>query len=130
MRLIVEKTKKVDVPNDPDMGYINIRALSMEELAEIESKASDMVVGEKGVNISLNNYEKANRIAGKCLKGWGNMFDSKGEELKYNSSSLEMMSHLELMVEGKKVRFLEWVCDCHTKFREEIKEEEGVAQGN
>lgn len=131
MRLTGDKTKRIDIPNDPDFGFINIRALSKEERSSIESKSSETTVGAGGnVVLTINNHNRTNLVAQKCLKGWGNIFDVNGEELKFNMPSLEKVSHMSLVIDGKKVRFLEWVDSVHSDFIAEIEQEEPISEGN
>lgn len=119
MRLSLEKTKRIDVPGDEDNGYINIKCLSQEQLANIESRSSDMAFdGSGGIKVSINSYSRANLVAKKCLVGWGNFFDEKGEELKF-PRDIDKASNYSVVVDGKHVRFLEWVEECHTIFRNE-----------
>lgn len=130
MRLTLDKIKRVEVPGDEDGGFVNIRALSLEEIAAIEAKSSDMGFKEDGgVTISINSYNRTNLVARKCLKGWGNFFDEKGEELKF-PKDIDRAAKYTININGKDMRFLEWVEHEHTKHREEIKEEEGVASKN
>ena len=130
MRLSINKNKKVDVPNDEDGGFINIKALSIEELANIESKSSDMAYDATGnVKVTINPYKRANLVARKCLTGWGNFFDEKGEELKF-PKDVDRAALYSINIDSKDMRFLEWVEQCHTILRDEIADEMGVASKN
>jgi len=130
MRLTLDKIKRVEVPGDEDGGYINIKALSLEDLAGIEAKSSDMAfTGDGGVTVSVNSYSRANLVARKCLTGWGNFFNEKGEELRF-PKDIDRAAKYSIRIGGKETRFLEWVEQEHTKHREEIAEEMGAASKN
>lgn len=129
MRLTAEKTKKVNVPNDPDSGYVVIRALSRDELAHSESASSSVNIGGE-VSVIVDPYKRANLIATSCLKGWGNFFDSYGNEIKFNNKSLQTVKDMSVVIEDKPVRFFEWVKDEHDKFFNEVEEEKKVALKN
>jgi len=130
MRLSTEKTKRVLVPNDPDDGYVIIRALSVEELSEIESKSSTVSVSEGKAQVVVNSYDRINGVARGCIKGWGNMFDAAGTELKFNAGNLEKVKKFNISVDSKKIRFFQWIDEEHAKFIEEVSEEIGAAQEN
>ncbi|MFA5347453.1 MAG: hypothetical protein WC294_04910 [Methanoregula sp.] len=130
MRLTLDKIKRVEVPGDEDGGFVNIKVLSLEDLAAIEAKSSDMAFTENGgVTVSINSYNRANLVARKCLTGWGNFFNEKGEELKF-PKDIGRAARYSITINGKEIRFLEWVEQCHTQHREEIKEEMAVASKN
>ncbi len=128
MRLSIEKTKTIKVPNDPDGGYVNIRLLSIDERAKIESDTSTIDIVNNGVVV--NPYNRDNGVASACLKGWGNMYDAQGNELKFNNSNLVKAGSFGIEIDGKMVRFLKWVADEHDKFVEEVAAENKVAEGN
>lgn len=130
MRLQIEKTKKIEVPNDPDSGYINIRALSQEEIDKIQSKSINVAMSDGNASVSVDSYIRENSVAMACLKGWGNFFLANGEELKFGNSSIEKVSHMSINVDGEDIRFLKWVCQCHDDFQKEIKGEMEEARGN
>lgn len=130
MRLTLEKTKRIEVPNDEDGGYINIKFLHQEELANIESRSSETMFDTSGgVKVIVNSYKRTNSVAKKCLVGWGNFFDEKGNELRF-PRDIDKASNYSINVNGKLVRFLEWVESCHTEFRDEVIEEIKVAEKN
>ena len=131
MRLTLEKTRRIDIPNDEDNGFVTIKALSMDHLARIESRCTQtMMDGNEDVQLVLDDYKRANRVATDCLTGWGNMFDTRGKELKFNRKNVMMAANLELLIENKRMRFLDWVDQEHAKFREEVNSESIEASGN
>lgn len=129
MRLTLEKTKRVEIPNDPDGGYINIRLLSLNKIAQIESKCNQTGVDANSeVRISLDPFARENKVARACLVGWGNLFGPKGEELKFNHRNLILAEDFVIHIvdekgEKQKVRFLEWVDSEHSKFYSESEDE-------
>ena len=101
MRLVSVKSRKVDVPNDPDGGYINIKDLSLEEVAQIDSRYFKISDG----GVSMENY--ANRdadFAKACLTGWGNLFDESGRPLKFTPKNIDKASAFVIDVGGEEVR--------------------------
>ena len=131
MRLTVEKNKRVDIPGDEDGGFINIKLLSLHEIARIEAKCQSPGINEKAeVTLALDPFSRENMIALSCLTGWGNMYDSKGKELKFNRKSLAQAEAFVIRVDDKKMRFLEWVDHEHAKFYEEVEDESKVAIKN
>lgn len=131
MRLSQERTKRIDVPGDPDGGYVNIRLLTLHQIAQIEAKCNSTGYSERNeVMLSIDPFNRENLIAKSCLIGWGNMFDAKGKEMKFNQKNLREAEAFVIQVDDKKVRFLEWVDDEHSKFYEENEEEAKVASKN
>lgn len=131
MRLSLEKTKKIAIPGDPDGGFINIKLLSLHQIARIESKCNSTGFNENTeVVMSLDPFSRENMIAKECLTGWGNLFDAAGKELKFSRKSLMQAEAFVIEVDDKKLRFLEWVDDQHTKFYEEVEEEAKEAAKN
>ena len=133
MRLSVEKTKTVPVPNDPDGGFINIRALTEDEIAEIESEAITISVtdGMSNSSLEIDPHKRENGTAIKCLKGWGHMYDLQGAELPFNKSSVELAKkNFAISIDGAKHRFFKWISTEHAKFKEEIAKEEAEALVN
>lgn len=133
MRLTVEKTKRFEVPNDPDGAYINIKALSLEQLARIESKCSKSGMDEDGnFSVSLDPFKRANAVSIACLTGWGGFFDVKGKELKFSVKNLREAAGLGVMMpdEDKPIRLFEWVDQCHNEFLDEIDTEAVEAAKN
>ena len=129
MKLKAAKNKRVEVPNDPDFGYINIKNLSLEEVARIDSKYFKISDG----GVSMENY--ANRdgdFAKACLTGWGNLFDESGRELKFTPKNIEKASAFVIDVgeEEGMVRFYSWVNSEREKFAEEVEAGEQEAEKN
>lgn len=130
MRLTEERTKKVKVPGDPDGAFINIRALTLNEIDRIEEKATSITFGDDEGTVQLKPFKRSNNMALACLKGWGGFFDIKGKELKFNRANLNKAANFEVEIDGKRFRFFEWVDEEHEKFRKEVTEEEKVAIKN
>lgn len=128
MRLTTERVKTVNVPGDPDGGYVNIRLLSVDERARIESNTSKVDIVNNG--FTVNVYQRDNGVASACLKGWGNMYDAQGKELKFNNNNLAKLGQLSIDVDDKKIRFLKWIADEHDKFVEEVEAESKEAAKN
>ena len=127
MRLTNERTKRVEVPNDADGGFIIIRNLSMEEITQIESKY--MTISSEGV--SIKDY--ANKVADFariCLKSWGNFFEAEGSPLTFNAANIERVAQAAIMIKGEKVRFFDWVNTERENFAEEVEREETEAVKN
>lgn len=121
MRLTAEKTFRREVPNDPDGAFVNIRVLSKHHLSSIESKCVENKISEDGAgSIVLNSHKRENLVARDCLTGWGNFFDEKGKELKFNIKNVTLAANFDITLDGKKVRFYEWVDSEHTKCKEEV----------
>lgn len=106
MRLVEEKNKTVYVPDDADGAYIEIRNLSLEVTESIDSKF--YVINENGLELS-DYIARDNALARASLVGWGNFFDVNGKQLKFTPKNIEKASALSLLMDGKKVRFFEWV---------------------
>lgn len=132
MRLTLDKTKTVKVPNDPDNGFINIRALSNDEIAEIESKSMSLTVGQGNeASLELDPYARDNGVAAACLQGWGNMFDPSGKALEYNKQNIELARRkFSIDIDGVTVRFFKWIRDEHDQFIREINEGKEEVAGN
>lgn len=131
MRLSLEKTKRIEVPGDPDAGYINIKELSDEQLAAIEAQSSkiSMTSGDD-VSVSLNSQSRTAKVAKACLTGWGNMFDEKGKILKCTPANVKKASGFVVDIDGERIRFFAWIEKCHMEFKAEIEEELGAASEN
>ena len=130
MRLTAEKTKRVDIPNDPDGGFINIVALTLDEVERLEEKAVEYSLGEDDASYSVKPYKRANLMSRACLRGWGGLFDIKGNSLKFTKAHIKEAAKFEIIIDGQRKRFLEWVDDEHTAFLEEITKEEEEAVKN
>jgi hypothetical protein len=130
MRLTLERTKTVEVPNDPDKGFIKIKLLSMEELAEIEAKSSETGITSDGeAKMVIKPYERANKVAEACLIDWGNFYDELGKPIPFSYKKISKVA--QYVIRGEKdVRFLEWVDDMHQEFMKEVQGEEKVAGKN
>ena len=129
MRLTLEKTKKCSIPKDEDGGFVIIKALSQEELAQIQSKSSEVAIATgDDIKISVDDVKRINLTAHACLTGWGNLFDEKGTEIKFNKANVNKVAQCSVRVESKPTRFLQWVDDCHTAFLAEI--EEGMKEAS
>ena len=127
MKLSAERTKKIEVPGDPDKGFVVIRMLSLEETSQIEGK--HMIISEKG--ISINNYsERDSAYAIACIKDWGNLFDVDNTPIKFNAINMNKVANFAIIIDGETVRFFEWVKRELTKFTEEVEEQEKAAIKN
>lgn len=127
MKLIAQKTKKVDVPNDPDGGFIVIKNLTQEEVAVIEGKYFEVTNKE----VRMVNYaERESEFARACLTDWGNMFDESGRPMKFTPKNIEKASAFSIEIEDKMTRFYEWVNTEREKFAEEVDEAEKEARKN
>ena len=130
MRLKRERTKTVDIPNDPDKGSVTIKLLTLHELDLIEEKSSDLKLGEDDSSMSLKPTKRANAVARACIEGWDNFFNENGKPLKYSKNRIQLTSAFEVDLSDKTVRFFEWVDDEHEKFRKEVTEQEKVSVKN
>ncbi len=125
MRLQTVKTKKVSVPNDPDKAFVILRLLDDETLAHLEEKFMKYELGETETSIGLQPEGRASAVGGRAIKDWGNFFGVKGKELTCNQVNIRKMSKNSVIIDKDEppVRFLKWVDEEHTKFRDEdIKE--------
>lgn len=127
MRLSDARTKTVTVPNDPDGGYIIIKNLSMEEVAQIEGKY--LIVTDKEVRMS-NYSERDSDFVSACLDGWGKLFGPDNRELKFTPLNVDKSSAFVITVDEKRVRFFSWINQERVKFAEEVLEEEESARKN
>ncbi len=132
MRLKSVRTKRVDVPNDPDKGYINIQNLSEEQIAQIDAKYFE--ISDGGVRM-INYATRDGDFAKACLTGWGNLFDESGREMKFNPKNVEKASAFGIETvddKGKDItlRFFTWVNEEREKFAEEVEAEEKLAEKN
>jgi len=129
MKLTSARTKRIEVPNDPEMGFINIRDLSLEEIARIDSKYFE--ISDSGVNM-VNYAGRDGDFAKACLTGWGNLFDESGRELKFNPKNIEKASAFKIDLGGDEgvVRFYTWVNQEREKLAEDVEAEEQVAEKN
>jgi len=129
MRLIAAKTKRVEIPNDPDKGFVTIRNLSLEEVARIDAKYFE--ISESGVN--MKNYaDREADFVRACLTGWGNLFDESGRELKFNPKNVEKASAFAVDVgdDDGYTRFFAWINKERDTFAEEVEAKEQVAEKN
>jgi len=123
MRLTSEKTQRFEIPNDEDGGYINIRLLSLHDISRIEAKCNETGIDDSGnVRVNLDPFKRANLVAQDCMVGWGNMYDTKGKELKFSRKNFASAQHIviDLGGEEKPMRFSEWVDKCHSEFYDSI----------
>lgn len=129
MKLKSAKTKRVVVPHDPEAGFINIKDLSLEEVARIDSKYFE--ISDSGVNM-VNYAGRDGDFAKACLTGWGNLFDESGRELKFTPKNIEKASAFTVDLGGDEgvVRFYTWVNQEREKFAEEVETEEQDAEKN
>lgn len=136
MRLSQERTKKVPIPNDEDHGYVTILDLEDDTIYRIHSKTQDVSMdGDNNQRFSFDPVAREDKMVEACLKGWGNLFDENGNELKFTPGNL--FNARRFIVVGtdekgkeKKYRFYEWVESERLKFAEEVKAEKEVAVGN
>lgn len=127
MRLTKERTKRVDVPNDPDGGFVVLRALSKEAVAQIESEY--MVVTQDGVELR-KFAERQATLARERIKDWGNLEDEYGNPLKCTVKNLELAARFNIDVDGEQKRFFQWVNDEGEKFEDEVDAKETEASKN
>lgn len=133
MKLVAERSKTIEIPGDEDKGFIQIRNLSMEEVAQIESKYVHVTMND----IKMDNFaERDADFARACLKGWGNLYDPSGRDLKFNPKNIATASAFVVTVvdpetnESLRHRFYEWINNEREKFAEEVEAEEEAALGN
>jgi hypothetical protein len=132
MRLTTERTKRIDVPDDPDKAFINIIALDLDLITKIEENCSNIIIGDSDSSDSIG-FKPAKRedgIAKNCLKSFGNFFDVKGSEIKFKKSNFKEVAKFAIDIDGKRVRFFEWVANEHDKFYDEVLIEEKEATKN
>ena len=129
MKLVAAKTKRVDVPNDPEGGFVNIKNLTLEEVARIDAKYFS--VTESGVSM-VDYASREADFAKACLVGWGNLFDESGKELKFNGKNVERASAFAIDAGGEEgtVRFFAWVNGEREKFADEVEAEGQAAEKN
>jgi len=127
MRLTAERTKRVDIPNDPDGAYVIMRNLSLEEVARIEQ--DHMIITDKEVR-TAKFVDRDGNFARECLKDWGNFFDESGKEMKFTQRNIEKAAALSIRIDERAVRFFSWVNEEREKFAEEIEKEEESARKN
>jgi len=134
MRLTSYKTKTINIPGDDDMAFIIIKKLSLHAISQIEAKCSKIIVSsgdDSGMHI--NNTMREDLIAETCITGWGNFFDEKGEEVKFNAKNFKAIAsqcEIRRPDNNKLVRFNEWVDYEHSLFTKEVEESELEVTGN
>jgi len=127
MKLIAQKTKKIEVPGDADGGFVVIKNLSLEEVANIEGKYFEVTNKE----IRMVNYaEREGEFARACLTDWGNLFDESERPMKFTAKNIDKASQFAIEIDGKQTRFYEWINDEREKFAEEVAEQESAARKN
>jgi len=135
MRLTARKTKRYDVPNDPDEGFIVIRHLSKGEVRKVESKVNQLYYqtngsGEGDTRIDFDPYTRSRLFAREAITKWGSMYDLKGRDMKLTAANLDKASVFTMLVNGEKVDFYEWVDDCRKDLDEEVEAETKEAEEN
>ena len=128
MRLTASPVWREDVPNDPDGGFILGKVLDLDTVSSIEAKCSKTGVGDSNeVTVELYGHKRVNMTAKNCLTGWGNLFDEQGKELKFNTKGLREAIKFVVTVKeddkpSRRIRFLEWVDEVHSRKYEEYQE--------
>lgn len=131
MKLTLDKTKRFDVPDDPDGAYITVRGLTLEEIAECESSSTELKVdGDQNASMVLDGYKRVNNIAKKCLIGWGGFFEANGKELTHSRKNQKEVARFAFDIDGVPTRFFEWVEKCHAELQDEIYGQQEVAEKN
>ena len=131
MRLSLDKTQQFPVPGDGDGASITVRALSLEEISEAESSSTELKMDDfNGATMVLDTYKRVNAIARKCLVDWTGFFEANGTVIQFSRKNDKKLAHLGIDIAGKKMRFLEWVDNCHNELQEKIKEEAEQAEEN
>lgn len=131
MRLTVKKSEIFYVPNDEDKAFIEIHALSKEQLAAIDNSSVEASVNGAGDTIVVvKPFIKTNKIAQACLDNWGGFFNENGVEMKFTPGNVQKASNLAVQVGDESIRLFEWVERCHNELLERVEKEYKPALGN
>jgi len=130
MRLTKEVTKRFEVPNDPDGGYIILRHIKSNVLAEIIDRTSSTRVENGEVVGVISGLERKKEIAKEGLTGWGNFEDESGRPLKFTPANIAKAAEFSIVTEDGKTSFFDWIDTCLADLADEVEEEQKAATEN
>lgn len=118
MKLSLDKTKTIVVPEDPDGATIKIKALNLDVIAAIEAKSTTTTMNLNGDGVvALDDYKRVNEIARACLCDWNGFFDETGSPVVFSRKNLASLAKFSI---DSKTRFFSWVDEEHSKFLDEL----------
>jgi len=123
MRLTSKKTKRFEVPNDPDGSYINIVHLKDNVVEEIKSRTSETKLVGDDIVVEVNGYAQKTELVKACLVGWGSFFDESGKELKFTPLNVSKSAEFSIVVGEEKTDFYAWIDKCREELAGEVEAE-------
>jgi hypothetical protein len=123
MRLTNEITKKIDVPNDDDNGWVLIKHLKDNEIEEITSKVSETYMVNGETRVSIDTFERKRLLVKACLKDWGNMYKEDGSILVFNQMNLIRAAEFAIDIDDERLDFYSWIDLEREKLKEEVDKE-------
>lgn len=128
-RLTKKITKRVNLPDDPDKAWVEIRYLKKGVRDRIESSATtykgqlNEESGEVGTVITYNMSKKTRTFLEEVLIAWDNFYNPQDDKIKCTVDNA-------LKYDDEVGGFVDWLKEESDKFNEEVDKEKEPAEEN
>jgi hypothetical protein len=134
MRLTQRNIKEISIPNDPDGAWVKIKALTVNELKKIDSKANEIMMaaddGGVSTTVKFDPYTRTKLVVAECLVDWFGLYDEFDNEIPFSKTNIEKIASFEIEVNGTYIDFFTWVDNERVKFEAELREKKEAASKN
>jgi hypothetical protein len=134
MRLTQRNIKEISIPNDSDGAWVKVKALTVNELKKIDSKANEIMMApdDDGVSttVKFDPYTRTKLVVSECLVDWFGLYDEFDNEIPFSKTNIEKIASFEIEVNGTYIDFFTWVDNERVKFEVELREKKEAASKN
>lgn len=133
MRLSKKITKRFNIPNDPDKGWVELKHLRPNQEQEVTSDLNDVSYqpgSTHSLSVKMNPYVRKKKLAHESIISWGNIFDTLGVPLEYTGINLDKAAEFIIYVEDEEFSFYDWIEQCRESLSAEVKKDMQAALEN